>query len=69
VLSTSFSLPVVPWTEYFGYKVTFFRLLNFEASHWLKCKVFTASCLSIKRALVLTKLIFVIFLISLNIFI
>jgi hypothetical protein len=25
VLSTSFSLPIVPWTEYFGCKVTFLR--------------------------------------------
>jgi hypothetical protein len=29
VLSTSFSLLVVPWTEDFGYEVTFLDLLNF----------------------------------------
>jgi hypothetical protein len=52
MLSTSFSFPVVPWTKLFGYKVTFLRLLYFEASHWLKCKDFIASRLSIKRALV-----------------
>jgi hypothetical protein len=50
VLSTSFYLHVVPWIEYFGCKVTFLGLLDFEASYWLKCKVFTTSCLNVKRA-------------------
>jgi hypothetical protein len=33
VLSTSFSLHVVPWIEYFRCKVTFLGLLDFEASY------------------------------------
>jgi hypothetical protein len=50
VLSTSFFLLAVPWTESFGCKVTFLGLLNFQAFHWLKFCSSRPLTSSIKRA-------------------
>jgi hypothetical protein len=50
VLSISFSLLVVTWTENFGCKVRFLGLLDFKASHWLKCFSSRPLASTVKRA-------------------
>ena len=52
VLSMSFSPPSIPWTENFRCKVTFFSLLGFWTSHWLKFLSSRLPVPSVKRPLV-----------------
>ena len=56
VLSISFSLLAVPWTENFGGEVTFLGPLDFQALHWLKFCSSLPLATGVKRAYCITSM-------------